>query len=197
MRGSITLFEDQYQFFKELKSKRLLVAFVEFMFEDIEPEWLSWIEKTVFNSLRIRMENQKKKSLAWKQSHWGWRPRNSSSELDAENNTKTTEQTTEWTTDKQEVEVKDKVIKENNKRKYLDYVYLSDEEYKKIQDRYGIRVLHEFIRRVDNWIWEKPNSKNRQWRDHYRTILNRINKEWIKELPTKQENESWIYDLPF
>jgi hypothetical protein len=37
MRGSITLFEDQYQFFKELKSKRLLVAFVEFMFEDIEP----------------------------------------------------------------------------------------------------------------------------------------------------------------
>jgi hypothetical protein len=174
-----------------------LVAFVEFMFEDIEPTWLNWIEKTIFNSLRIRMENQKKKSLAWKQSHWGWRPRNTSSELDHENNTKTTEQTTEWTTDKQEVEVKDKVIKENNKRKYLDYVYLSDEEYKKIQDRYGIKVLHEFIRRVDNWIWERPNLKNRQWRDHYRTILNRINKEWIKELPTKQENESWIYDLPF
>jgi hypothetical protein len=37
MRSEIKLFEDQYRFFKDMKSKRLLVAFVEFMFEDIEP----------------------------------------------------------------------------------------------------------------------------------------------------------------
>ena len=60
MRKQITLFEDQYQFCKELKSKRLLYAFVEYMFEDIEPSDLKGIEFTIFNSLKKRMENFKK-----------------------------------------------------------------------------------------------------------------------------------------
>lgn len=38
MRKSITLFDDQYAFYKELKSEKLLVAFVEYMFEDKKPE---------------------------------------------------------------------------------------------------------------------------------------------------------------
>jgi hypothetical protein len=106
MRSSITLYEDQYQFYKELKSKRLLIAFVEYMFEDIEPTWLNKIEKVVRNSLKIRMENQKKKSDAWKQSHWGWRKKkesNASSELDSKNNTTNNKKTTQQTTKKQEV----------------------------------------------------------------------------------------------
>jgi hypothetical protein len=37
-RSSVTLYEDQYKFFKAFNSEKLLVAFVEFMFEDIEPE---------------------------------------------------------------------------------------------------------------------------------------------------------------
>ncbi len=102
MREQITLYEDQYQFYKELKSKRLLVAFVEYMFEDIEPEWLNWIEKVARNSLKIRMDNQKKKSDAWKKSRWGWRPRNVSSELDHKNNRTNNTKTTEQTTQKQE-----------------------------------------------------------------------------------------------
>lgn len=201
MREQITFYKDQYEFYKELKSKRLLIAFMEYMFEDIEPQWLNWIEKVAFNSLKIRMDNQKKKSYAWTQSSWWWRHRNTSSELDHENNTsnntKTTDWTTQATTEKQEDKDKDKEIKENNKRKYLDYVYLSDVEYEKISNRYGERVLKDYIERVDNWIWEKPNSKDRTNRNHYRTILNRIRNAWIKEIPKKQENESWIYDLPF
>lgn len=102
MREQITLYEDQYQFYKELKSKRLLVAFVEFMFEDIEPEWLNWIEKVAFNSLKIRMQNQKKKSDAWKKSRGGWRPGKTSSELSSKNNTTNNTKTTEQTTNKQE-----------------------------------------------------------------------------------------------
>ena len=98
MRSSITLFDDQYQFFMELKSKRLLVAFVQFMFEDIEPENLNWIEKTVFNSMRNRMENSKKihdrNSKGWQQSHWWWRKGNASSELEWKNSLKTTKETT-------------------------------------------------------------------------------------------------------
>lgn len=202
MRSEIKLFEDQYKFFKEMKSKRLLVAFVEFMFDDIEPSDLKWLEKTVFESMRKRMENSKKihdgKSKGWRSSHWGWRPWNTNWELEWENNRKTTEQTTEKQQEnKEEWSMKIEDIKENIKRKYLDYVYLSDDECNKIRDRYWERVLKEFIERVDNRVWEKPNSKDRKWRDHYRTILNRIKRAWIKEIPKKQENESWIYDLPF
>ena len=122
MRKSITLYDDQYNFYKELKSKKLLIAFVEYLFEDIEPTWLNWIENVAFNSLKIRMENQKKKSYAGTQSHGGWRPRNNSWELDSKNNrtnnTKTTEQTTEETTNitTEKQEVKDKV-KENKDNK--------------------------------------------------------------------------------
>lgn len=103
MRSSITLYEDQYQFYKELKSKRLMIAFVEYMFEDIEPTWLNKLETVVRNSLKIRMKNQKKKSDAWRQSHWGWRKKiesNPSSELDSKNNTTNNTKTTE----KQQVE---------------------------------------------------------------------------------------------
>lgn len=38
MRKQITLYDDQYAFYKELKSEKLLIAFVEYMFEDIEPQ---------------------------------------------------------------------------------------------------------------------------------------------------------------
>ena len=102
MREQITMYRDMYEFYKDTKSKRLFIAFAEYMFEWIEPTDLKWIEKTIFNSLKIRMDNQWKKSKAWKNSHWGWRPRNSSSELSSKNNTKTTKQTTEQTTKKQE-----------------------------------------------------------------------------------------------
>ena len=94
MRSEIKLFEDQYMFFKEMKSKRLLVAFVEFMFEDIEPTDLKWLEKTVFESMRKRMENSKnlhdRNSKWWQASHWGWRKGKANSELSWENNLKTT-----------------------------------------------------------------------------------------------------------
>jgi hypothetical protein len=38
IRKTVTFYDDQYKFFKSFKSEKLLVAFVEFMFEDIEPE---------------------------------------------------------------------------------------------------------------------------------------------------------------
>ena len=107
MRKQITIYDDMYQFYKDTKSKRLFVAFAEYMFEWIEPTDLKWIEKTIFDSLKIRMQNQWKKSYAGTQSHGGWRkPKskrevdsNPSSELDHKNNRKTTEQTTNTTTE--------------------------------------------------------------------------------------------------
>ena len=98
MRKSITLFDDQYAFYKELKSEKLLVAFVEYMFEDKKPEWLNSLEETIWNSLLVRMNNQKSKSNAWAKSRWWGRPKQQA-EKQQKNNKKTTE--------KQQVEDKD------------------------------------------------------------------------------------------
>lgn len=85
-----------------------------------------------------------------------------------------------------------------DKIRYLEYVYLKEEEYFKLVEMYGEKVAKDFIERLDNRIWMKPNSKDRKNRDHYRTILNWIKKEGINKLPPKpSENETWIYDLPF
>lgn len=73
MRSSITLFDDQYKLYKTW-SKKLLVAFVEYMFEWIEPN-LKPSEMNIFNSLRDRMDASVKahdgRSKWWKNSH-GW-----------------------------------------------------------------------------------------------------------------------------
>ena len=116
MRKQITLYDDQYAFYKELKSKRLMLAFIEYMFEDIEPTWLKKMEKVIRNSLKIRMDNQKKKSVAWTISRWGWRKKIEETPVDnytakttqkqQKNNTKTTE--------KQQVKVEDKDKEEDN-----------------------------------------------------------------------------------
>ena len=80
MRNKITLFQDQYELYKELKSTNLLVAFVEFMFEDKQPKnsLLNSLETAIFNSFVDRMEKSKKlydRNSKWGQSsHWWWRP---------------------------------------------------------------------------------------------------------------------------
>jgi hypothetical protein len=215
MRSSITLFDDQYKLYKTW-SKKLLIAFVEYMFEGIEPD-LKPSEMAIFNSLRERMDNSNKahdwRSKWWKNSHWWptWKSDEKWTKNESNLNEKWTkneqkmnengiqdsngelESSNSWTTAiKRKKEEED--IKENIKRKFLDYVYLSESEYHKISDRYGERVLKDYIERLDNRIWEKPKSKDRQDRDHYRTILSRIKRAWIKERPQKQENETWVYE---
>lgn len=61
MRKEIKIFQDQYELCKVFKSKKLLRAFAEFMFEDIEPKNLTEKEQKIFNSFTKRMENFKKK----------------------------------------------------------------------------------------------------------------------------------------
>lgn len=196
MRKSITLFHDQYAFYKELKSEKLLLAFIEYMFEDKEPQWLNSIEQVIWDSLLERMDNWKYKSDAWSKwwskSHGWWRPKKQADGLQNNN-----DETNKKQAKNNQVEDKDKV-EDKEKKKYLDFVYLSDEEYKRISNRYWERVLKEFITRLNNWIWEKPKSKDRRDRNAYYTILSWIRKDWIKESPPKPpDNETWIYDLPF
>lgn len=198
MRSTITLFEDQYLLYKELKSKRLLVAFVEFMFEDVEPEWLKWVEKAVFNSLRKRMEKskllQERNSRWWQSSHWWWRPWNNSSDADWENSLKTTKQTTKEQPKNKEVE--EEVIKENIKRKgYWEFgkCMLSETEHEQIMNDYWTSNWTLLINQVDNYC----ASKWKKYKNYVAAIRNFAKTAGIKKITPPPQSNDWIYDLPF
>lgn len=148
MRKQITLYEDQYAFYKELKSEKLLVAFVEYMFEDKKPQWLNSLEQTIRNSLVIRMDNLKKKSDAWSKwwskSHWGW----------ASKWNQNAKKTTSKTTTKQQA---------NNKQdKDKDKVYVEDinNNLSTIVDKEQSSYWNEDI---NNLIVELKEECNQLW----------------------------------
>ncbi|OHB52935.1 MAG: hypothetical protein A2Y10_19640 [Planctomycetes bacterium GWF2_41_51] len=53
------------------------------------------------------------------------------------------------------------------KTKYLDFVYLTDEEYRKLLDQFGEAILKEKITELNNGI----GSKGYKYKSHYFTIL--------------------------
>ena len=181
MRKSITLFDDQYAFYKELKSEKLLVAFVEYMFEDKDPEWLNSMEQVVWNSLLERMDNWKWRSDAWSKwwakSHWWGRPRKQAEQL--QNNNKTTSKkqaknNQDKDKDKEE-DISNKIEdKDNNKKnKYLDFVCLTEEEHWKLIKQLWERLTNELIEKLNNYIW----STGKRYKSHYFTLLNWSKKE--------------------
>ena len=181
MRKSITLFDDQYAFYKELKSEKLLIAFVEFMFEDIEPQDLNSMEQIIRNSLLERMNNWKWKSDAWAKSHWWWRPKKQQWELQTNNNEttkkqqKNNKQTTSISISRSiSNKIEDKVkVEDNKKNKYLEFVYLSEEEHQKLITQLWTKLTDELIDKLNNYIW----STWKKYKSHYYTILNRSKKE--------------------
>lgn len=200
MRTSINLFQDQYEFYKELKSENLLVAFVEFMFEDKEPQKLNSLETTIFNSLRNRMENSKAlhdRNSKWgKSSHGGGRKSNASSDAKWKNSLTTTKQTTKQQPKNKEEEVEEEVIKENIKRKgYWEFgkCMLSEWEYNQVINDYWLKNWELLINQVDNYC----ASKWKAYKNYVAAIRNFAKSAWINKLPNKTTNESWIYDLPF
>lgn len=178
------MFDDQYSLYKAFNSKKLLVAFVEFMFEDIEPKNLTEKEESIFNSLRERMENSKQKhdgnSKGWKKSHWWWRKGNDSWELQTTNKSKTSK---EQLKNNEEEEEEEEYIKKNNKRRFLEFVLLTDEEYNKLIEKYGRWTIERKINDLNNYIW----SKGKKYKSHYFTIMERLRKENIKPLEKKPE----------
>jgi len=205
MRKQVTLYDDQYNFYKTFHSEKLLISFIEYMFEDIEPEWLNTEEKVLFESLRIRMDNQKSKSNAGAKSHWWWRPRKNNektTEKQQKNNTKTTEKQQ----DKEEVEDKDiekKEVEEKKpqppqpqKIKYGECTRLSESEYNKLVTRYGEKMVHRYITQLDYYVTEK----GKEYKSHYLTLLKRMTKDEVpekKEIPKTEDYqiEDGVYDL--
>lgn len=166
MRKSATFYDDQYKFYKELKSEKLVIAFREYMFENIEPEWLNSLEKTIFNSLRVRMDNQKKKARAWAVSHWWWRP-SKTTQKQQKNNTKTTEQTTKKQEDK---DISKDILSISNN------IISKDITETKVSEVYGnqdINKLIDLVKEYNWWIldWTVKNSRR-----YWKLLIDKLNK---------------------
>jgi len=188
------------------------------MFEDIEPEWLNTEEKVLFESLRIRMDNQKNKSNAWAvwwtKSHWWWRPKKQAennqktSTKQTENKQKTSTKQTENKQDKDKEEVEDKDIEKKEveekktqppqpqKIKYGECTRLTESEYNKLVTRYGEKMVHRYITQLDYYVTEK----GKEYKSHYLTLLKRMTKDEVpekKEIPKTEDYqiEDGVYDL--
>lgn len=184
-RKAITLFDDQYKFFKAFNSPKLLIAFVEYMFDDVEPVNLSDSEKVLFDSLRDRMNNCKKKidawTIWWRKSHWWWRPKNkqenweNEEEEQTKNKQKTNTKQAKNNQDKDKDKEEDKDISKEKiiKKKFLEFVELTEEEYQKLVDKFWTRWTDERIEKLNNYIW----STWKKYKSHYFTILSRTRNE--------------------
>ena len=172
IRKSITLFDDQYKFFKTFNSTNLLIAFVEFMFEDKIPEQLDEQEKVIFDSLVVRMESSKKKSEAWSKSHWWWRPRKTAENEEFENKktTKKHQKNSKKTTEKQEEQeqVKDKEEENNN-------IILSNNTETKVSEYWNpeINLCLWIIKSFNWWLIDWTVKNNRRYA---KMLIDKLNK---------------------
>lgn len=71
----------------------------------------------------------------------------------------------------------------SKKKKYLEFVLLTDDEYNKLIEKYGKWTIERKITDLNNYIW----SKWKKYKSHYFTILERLRKEWVKPIEKKPE----------
>jgi len=63
--------------------------------------------------------------------------------------------------------------KTHHKKQFFDFVYLTDEEYKKLIEKFGENMTEQYIEKLNNYI----GSKGKKYKSHYHTILNWSNKD--------------------
>lgn len=193
MRKSITLFDDQYAFYKELKSERLLVAFVEYMFEDIEPQGLNSMEQIIRNSLLDRMNWWKAKSDAWSRwwssSHWWWRPKKQADELENNDNA----------TSKKQTENKQKTNEQQPSISISRSISISNKEEDSNTNKDMCNKLHDAYWFEKFWN-EYPNKKDKKKAQLKFNKLSgekrKLAIEWIAKLRNSEQWRKWFIPLP-
>ena len=75
------------------------------------------------------------------------------------------------------------------KGKYLQFVFLTKEEYKKLVQRYGLKPAQRLIDSLDYYISNNKKGKD-PYTDHYRTLCKWAKKDNIPELQQKNEDEA-------
>ena len=88
--------------------------------------------------------------------------------------------------------VAEKVVKtaqeKVEKRKFLDFIYLSTEEYNKLIAEYGERTIKDFVATLNDYI----GSKWDKYKSHYYTILMRLKKSGIRKLSAKSSQTAVV-----
>ena len=190
------MFDDQYKIVKAFDSQNLLKAFVEYMFEDIEPTYLTEQEKVIFDSLRIRMDNQKKKSDSWSKwwsnSHWWWRPKQAEEEQKQKEETTKQQQKNNQTTSKKQaknnqVEVEEEVEDRSIKKKEL---FNKEDMCNKLHDDVSFDKFWNLY----------PNKKDKKkWKiafERLSLIKKQLAIDWILKLKDSEQWKKWFIPLP-
>lgn len=164
--------------------------------------------KRDFINIRFILEKSKKISYlrwqAWKKHTWNqytkgdtkWKAQKNHLEQMEQNGTNGTKQFSSYSNSISNIS---NSISNNNKILYLEYVYLTDIEYKKLIEVYWEKVIQNEIENLNNYIWQKWGKD--PYKSHYYTILNWLRKSWAKKLPTTTTQlndfqiEDWVYDI--
>ena len=181
----------------ELQGK-YYVALMEYWLNGIEPSdpviksLLQW----PMYSIQKTNEWLKKKSQGWKNHTWNqytkgdtkWKAQKDTVE---DSGTYMEDNGTEWNKEDKE-DNRSNIKKENikEKKRYLDFVLLTDEEYNKLLNIFWETKLNQAIENLNNYIW----SKGKKYSSHYHTIRKR-NQEFIQEVE-KRKKENAKQDLP-
>jgi len=78
------------------------------------------------------------------------------------------------------------------KTKYLEFVFLLEEEHKKLVERLGEEKAAAMIERLDNYIGSRGLQK--KYKDHYRTILNWVDMDNKKGGTSGESGSTGKYD---
>lgn len=181
----------------------VLLAYTKYLLYGVEPSTDNQLVYSLFKAKQFDLNNSRSRAEIarenWKK--WG-RPRKDSTvqnlQKTKETQPKPNDNPTE-TQKNQEQRTKNKEqIKENIKRKFGEYVSLSDIEYSKLTWLYGEKVINSYIEKLNYRIWEKP-TKDRLNRKSYFTLLNRLKrseeKGEVKKITQIKQETSKIENL--
>ena len=163
--------------------------------------------KRDFVNVRFILDKSKslkqKRSDAWKSHTWNqytkWDEKRKATQQAQKTSVEQMEQTEQVGTNgtnknknkNKNINIKEENIKEE-KKKYLDFVLLTDDEYNKLLNIFWKERLDKEIAKLNNYI----GSSWKKYKSHYFTIRQR-NQEFIQEMEKrKKETETIKQDLP-
>ncbi len=169
--------------------KNALVMMVEYWIDWIEPNpEIDGIAYAIYLMAKPQIDRNNKRFANG--SEWG-RPKkdwdNSEKPKPKQTITKPKANTNTNTNTNTNINISKYINKENlEKRKFLDFVYLSNQEYNKLLEDYWDRTVKMFIDRLNGYIGQIGEKvAHKKYVSHNHTIRNRINKDWIKSFKDK------------
>lgn len=156
--------------------------------------WLLILEDWFVFSKRV-LENKKKRSEFLKKQSFAWK-RSAEKKAEQKENSTLVSTAVEQNVNQERKgkESKGKEKKENinnkqeEKRKFLDFVFLAENEHARLLETFGDSNTKKYIDRLNWYIWQIGEAQARKkYVSHYFTIRNRANKDWLQKLKPKEK----------